>query len=183
MKWTSLVRTLARSLAIFGAAACAYSAEGAASGSSAPTIRSAELVQHGMAVEIRTSRGVQVFDPGRGDTAFAGYETPAISPDGRAVAWLEDASAPISDANYPEPTGAWLFAGGRLVGSAGCDWAGEPFKFHFDGQGRSLVLVCSFPHGSPGTHEVTFEVASDHCLSDVDVESGKRRPCRKDPFH
>ena len=183
MKWTPLVRMLAHSLAILGGGACAYAAQDVASGSSASTILSAELVRRGTAVEIRTSRGVQVLEPGREDTAFAGYETPAISPDGQAVAWLEDASAPISDANYPEPSGAWLFANGRLVGSAGCDWAGEPFKFRFDRQGRSLVLVCSFPHGPPGTHEVTFEVASDRCLSDVDVESGKRRPCRKDPFH
>ena len=58
---------------------------------------------------IRTARGTRVLDPGRSDTAMAGYASPLIAPGGDTGAWLEVAAAPISDASYPEPTEAWVW--------------------------------------------------------------------------
>ena len=141
-----------------------------------PAILAAGLVQNRRAVSIRTCNGTQIFDDAKTDTAFAEYNDPLLSPDGHAAAWLETQASPVSDASYPEPTGAWLFAHGHLVGAVGCD-SGMPFDMRFSRDGRTLVLVCSFPHGEEFKHEVSFDTASGKCLSNRDVESGQKLTC------
>ena len=113
-----------------------------------PIIISAELVQNEKAVAIRTAKGTQILDPAHGDTDFTGYDAPVISDDHHAAAWVEENGGSMSDASYPEPTGAWLFAHGRLVGGMGCDGGGgRPFELYFSKGGRTLVLMCEFAHG------------------------------------
>ncbi len=129
---------------------------------------------------VRTAAGTQILSPGRSDTSFAGYDKPILSNDHTFAAWLEEQGAPVSDASYPEPTVAWLFTGGQPSKPMGCD-GGEPFDLRFGGNGRTLILVCSFPHGEPHRHELSFDTASGRCLSSRDMQSGRRLPCAGSP--
>jgi hypothetical protein len=81
-----------------------------------------------------------------------------------------------SDANYPEPTGVWLFSQGRLHDGLGCP-AGSPQGIEFDKTSRIIVVSCDFEHGVDQTHEVSFDTVSGKCLSDLDVQSGTRSGC------
>ncbi len=142
-------------------------------------ILSADLAPGGAAVVIRTAKGTQTLNPASDDTAFSGYEKLVVSSDRHAAVWLEDQGPPVSDANYAEPTGAWLFAHGRLVGSMRCD-GGEPFHAYFGKAARTLIVVCSFPHGPPSTHYRTFDTTSARCLFSRNAGSRKRQACGKD---